>query len=71
MIETPPRVARAFEEHFSAHSEDAAPILRKTFEETEGYDEMIVPDTDSVTSRMLECFRTNSLTRQEFVAMVD
>lgn len=71
MIETPARAARAFEKHFSAYSADAALILRKTFEETEGYDEMMVPDTDLVTSRMLECFRTNSLTRQEFVAMVD
>ena len=29
------------------------------------------PDTDLVTSRMLGCFRDNSLTRQEFLTMVD
>ena len=28
-------------------------------------------DTDLVTSRMLGCFRTNSLTRQEFLTTVD
>ena len=29
------------------------------------------PDTDLVTSRMLGCFRTDSSTRQEFLAMVE
>ena len=29
------------------------------------------PDTDLVTSRMLGCFRDNSLTRQEFLSMID
>jgi GTP cyclohydrolase I len=29
------------------------------------------PDTDLVTSRMLGCFRYNSLSRQEFLTMVD
>ncbi len=160
LIDTPARVARAFEEHFAGYGQDAALILQKTFEIVEGYDEMIVlrgirfeshcehhlapiigrawvayipsgrvvgisklarvveiyakrlqiqekmtaqiadtieqtlkpqgvgvvikathhcmstrgvhqPDTDLVTSRMLGCFRDNSLTRQEFLAMVD
>jgi GTP cyclohydrolase I len=160
LIDTPVRVARAFEEHFAGYGQDAALILQKTFEIVEGYDEMIVlrgirfeshcehhlapiigrawvayipsgrvvgisklarvveiyakrlqiqekmtaqiadtieqtlkpqgvgvvikathhcmstrgvhqPDTDLVTSRMLGCFRDNSLTRQEFLAMVD
>lgn len=41
LAETPSRVARAFEEFFSGYSQDPAAILQKTFEEIEGYDEMI------------------------------
>ena len=41
LIETPSRVARAFEEFFSGYGQDPAEILQKTFEEIEGYDEMI------------------------------
>ncbi|MBH5399532.1 GTP cyclohydrolase I FolE [Bradyrhizobium sp. CNPSo 4010] len=40
--ETPNRVARAFEEYFSGYAQDPTEILQKTFEEIEGYDEMIV-----------------------------
>jgi GTP cyclohydrolase I len=158
LIETPARVARAFEEFFVGYGQDPVEILQKTFEEIEGYDEMIVlrgirfeshcehhmapiigqawvayvpngrvvgisklarvvevyakrlqiqekmtaqiantindvlkpqgvgviikashhcmttrgvhkPDSDLVTSRMLGCFRENSLTRQEFLSM--
>lgn len=158
LIETPARVVRAFEEFFVGYSQDPAEILQKTFEEIEGYDEMIVlrgirfeshcehhmapiigqawigyvpsgrvvgisklarvvevyakrlqiqekmtaqiantindvlkpqgvgviikathhcmttrgvhkPESDLVTSRMLGCFRDNSLTRQEFLNM--
>ena len=157
--ETPGRLARAFQEYFSGYRQDPELILQKTFEETDGYDEMVVlrgvpfeshcehhvapiigcawvayvPDrrvvgisklarvvevyakrlqiqerltaqiantiekvlkpqgvavvikaahhcmssrgvhvhgTDLVTSRMLGCFRDNSMTRQEFMAMV-
>jgi GTP cyclohydrolase I len=159
LIDTPTRVARALEELFAGYGADPAVILQKTFEETEGYDEMIVlrgipfishcehhlapivgrawvaylprgrvvgisklarvveayakrlqiqerltaqianviddvlqpqgvgvivkashhcmttrgvhkPGTDLVTSRMLGCFRTNPLTRHEFLSMV-
>ncbi|HVY44211.1 MAG: GTP cyclohydrolase I FolE [Bacteroidota bacterium] len=41
LLETPSRVARAFEDLFGGYGEDAAAFLRKTFDETEGYDEMI------------------------------
>ncbi len=41
LIETPKRVAKAFKEWFRGYDEDPAQILRKTFEEIEGYDEMI------------------------------
>jgi len=40
--ETPQRVARAFEDWFSGYKEDPEEYLRRTFEEVEGYVEMIV-----------------------------
>ncbi len=42
LIETPARVARSFEEFFVGYAQDPVEILQKTFEEIEGYDEMIV-----------------------------
>jgi GTP cyclohydrolase IA len=42
LIETPARVTKAFEEWFRGYAEDPESILDKTFEEIEGYDEMIV-----------------------------
>jgi GTP cyclohydrolase IA len=39
--DTPARLARAYEEYFSGYGEDPEAILSTTFEETEGYDEMI------------------------------
>lgn len=40
--DTPARVARAFEEWFSGYGIDPEEYLRRTFEEVEGYDEMVV-----------------------------
>lgn len=40
--ETPSRVVKALEEYFRGYAEDPEEILQKTFEEIEGYDEMIV-----------------------------
>jgi GTP cyclohydrolase I len=42
LLETPARVARAFEEFFVGYAQDPRSILEKTFQEIEGYDEMIV-----------------------------
>jgi GTP cyclohydrolase IA len=42
LLETPDRVLRAYDEFFAGYAEDPKEILRKTFSETEGYDEMIV-----------------------------
>ena len=42
LIETPARMARAFEEFFVGYAQDPVEFLQKTFEEIEGYDEMIV-----------------------------
>ncbi len=42
LVGTPDRVARSYEEFFAGYHEDPQEILRRTFEETEGYDEMVV-----------------------------
>jgi GTP cyclohydrolase I len=42
LLDTPSRVVRAYEEFFAGYHEDPEEILRRTFEETEGYDEMVV-----------------------------
>jgi GTP cyclohydrolase IA len=42
LLETPDRVLRAYEEFFAGYREDPKTILKKTFSEVEGYDEMIV-----------------------------
>jgi hypothetical protein len=42
LAETPARLARAFKEHFFGYALDPAQMLSTTFEETDGYDEMIV-----------------------------
>jgi GTP cyclohydrolase I len=40
--DTPARVTRAYEEFFAGYGRDAAEVLKRTFSEVEGYDEMIV-----------------------------
>lgn len=40
--ETPARVVRSFEEYFAGYGVDPGQILEKTFEEIEGYDEIVV-----------------------------
>jgi GTP cyclohydrolase I len=40
--ETPNRLVRAFREYFCGYGEDPAQVLRKTFSEVDGYDEIIV-----------------------------
>ena len=42
LTKTPARLARAFKEYFSGYALDPAQMLSTTFEETDGYDEMIV-----------------------------
>jgi len=42
LVDTPARVARAFEEFFAGYREDPLAYLERTFEEVEGYDEMVV-----------------------------
>ena len=42
LAKTPARLARAFKEYFSGYAVDPTQMLSTTFEETDGYDEMIV-----------------------------
>jgi GTP cyclohydrolase I len=42
LIETPSRVTRAYEEAFVGYTKDPAAILQKSFDEIEGYDELVV-----------------------------
>ena len=42
LLDTPARLVRSFREFFAGYNQDPASILKTTFEEIEGYDEMIV-----------------------------
>lgn len=42
LLGTPDRVARAYEEFFAGYEADPIDMLSRTFEETDGYDEMVL-----------------------------
>jgi GTP cyclohydrolase I len=42
LLDTPKRVASAYEEFFAGYALDPEELLRRTFEEVEGYDEMVL-----------------------------
>jgi GTP cyclohydrolase I len=42
LLDTPKRVAKAYEDWFSGYKDDPVKFLQRTFKEVEGYDEMIV-----------------------------
>jgi GTP cyclohydrolase IA len=42
LVDTPARVARAFEEFFAGYEIDPVALLERTFEETDGYDEIVL-----------------------------
>jgi len=42
LLDTPARVVRAYEEFFEGYAVDPVDLLQRTFEETDGYDEMVV-----------------------------
>ena len=42
LVDTPARVASAYEEWFAGYDENPAEYLSKTFEEVNGYDEMVI-----------------------------
>lgn len=41
LVDTPKRVAQAYEDWFSGYKDDPVKFLQRTFKEVEGYDEMI------------------------------
>ncbi|OYQ19435.1 GTP cyclohydrolase I FolE [Elstera cyanobacteriorum] len=42
LVDTPARVVRAYEEWFAGYAVDPKDMLQRTFEETDGYDEMVL-----------------------------
>lgn len=42
LIDTPERVISAFEEYFSGYNADPVDLLKRTFEEVDGYDEIVL-----------------------------
>jgi len=42
LLDTPGRVARAYEEFFAGYEVDPVALLERTFEETDGYDEIVL-----------------------------
>ena len=42
LLDTPSRVARSFDEFFGGYLQDPVEVLERTFEEIEGYDEMVL-----------------------------
>lgn len=42
LIDTPSRVVRSYDEFFAGYQDDPVSILERTFEETDGYDEMVL-----------------------------
>lgn len=42
LIDTPARVARSYEEFFTGYAQDPEDILRRTFAEVDGYDEVVI-----------------------------
>ena len=42
LADTPKRVVRAYEDWFSGYQDDPVDFLRRTFQEVDGYDEMVV-----------------------------
>jgi GTP cyclohydrolase I len=50
LLETPARYTRAFEEFFSGYGADASKELSKTFDDIEGYDDMVIVKNIEFTS---------------------
>ncbi len=50
LIDTPARYTRAFEEYFSGYDADAAKELSKTFDDIEGYNDMVLVKEIEFTS---------------------
>src|SRR5262249_16779830 len=42
LLGTPDRIVRSYQEFFSGYDDDPVALLQRTFEETNGYDEIVV-----------------------------
>ena len=42
LVDTPKRVIKAYDEFFAGYREDPVEVLSRTFEQVEGYDEMVI-----------------------------
>ena len=42
LLGTPDRIVRSYQEFFSGYGEDPVELLQRTFEETNGYDEIVL-----------------------------
>lgn len=42
LLDTPARVVRAFEQHCAGYHQDPQELLRRTFQETDGYDDIVL-----------------------------
>ena len=47
---TPKRLTKAFKEYFQGYSQDAKSFLKKTFDQIEGYDDMVIEKNIAVES---------------------
>lgn len=50
LLETPERVAKAYQEYFAGYHQDPKDTLAKTFEEVDNYDEMVLVKNISLSS---------------------
>ena len=50
LIDTPARVIRAYDEFFEGYQQDAAKMLGKTFEDIEGFDDIVLVKDIEFTS---------------------
>ena len=50
LLETPKRLLKAYKEYFKGYNEDPKMLLKKTFGDVEGYDDMVVQKNISVQS---------------------
>ena len=50
LLETPKRLLKAYKEYFKGYNEDPKMLLKKTFGDVEGYDDMVVQKNISIQS---------------------
>ncbi len=50
LLETPKRLLKAYKEYFRGYNEDPKMLLKKTFGDVEGYDDMVVQKNISIQS---------------------